>query len=233
MMSNRSTSSNLNRISIRSLLAIAAILVLPVSSNFAFADGSANEQANTHQKQVVALQAASLEQMSDQLRDEIKNHLKSSKNYRELLNATNRIRVRSASVVRKINRNSEYRGLQRDLDQVQEQMVELDAIGKELQAKSIRKIGSEIPGHTISKLGLNIQAMLSVADRMARGEVIVAPVVEPIVGAVPAYDPVFDVAPSFDPIFEPGNQPTQIESPVHLMLEGPVPERVYSVLEKN
>lgn len=112
---------------------------------------------------VIRAQSSDLNCAAEDMQEEIKVHFRGTRCYRKLLGINSQIQTRSAAVLRRIDRNPCYRGMDRDIAKLNELACELNEAYKTAMAKSGEGVGRPVVGgteHVVDKL----TGMLVLAD---------------------------------------------------------------------
>lgn len=146
-----------------------AVMVCATLAMATNANADVNRQAALLIEQAEALNCA-----ADKLKDEIKAHFRSSRNYGKMISTTARIRSRSAAVARRVKRKSHYRSLCRDVEKLNELTCELNTLYREAILRVKKGKDRPIFANTYHVMA-QIRSMQQTSDFMlgvAKGEVI-------------------------------------------------------------
>ena len=179
---------------------------------------------------------------AEDMHDEIKTHFRGTRGYGKLIGVNAQIKSRSAAILRRIDRNQCYRGMERDIAKLNQLSSELSDVYNDAMVKSNVGIGRMVVGstdHVVDKMvGMIVLADSLKAASLGQG-VVAEPAInlgQPQFAGVSEFDPNIELAPAVSaPTVEqrlrPGYEaPPSLETQT-LTIEGPKPV-FRSVLEK-
>lgn len=193
------------------LLVVCSVFLVPLDAD-----------ASEPKEKLIQIQSAELNLAAENMRQEIKTHFRGTRYYGKLLGVNAQIKSRSSAVVRRIDRNSEYRRLERDIQKLNELAWELSEVYESAISKSLDGVGRPVvgnTGHVVDQLA----AMIESTERLKFSflSLSTSATIMPVLGEgqqFSEFDANIEVAPGVPPVSldqtpTPGSQPLKLEAP--------------------